>query len=113
MTITEIANELKKATAVLIFSHNRPDGDTLGSATALRLALKKLGIRADIVCSGDVPDKLKYLKGSEEISKTPDSSVNYSANVSVDCSTECMFTTFQTLGMQNLTTLKILLQRVR
>ena len=92
MTITEIANELKKATAVLIFSHNRPDGDTLGSATALRLALKKLGIRADIVCNGDVPDKLKYLKGSEQITKTPDPTVCYSAHISVDCSTEGMFT---------------------
>ena len=107
MTITEIANELKKATAVLIFSHNRPDGDTLGSATALRLALKKLGIRADIVCSGDVPDKLKYLKGSEEISKTPDSSVNYSANVSVDCSTECMFTELYSFYKKNKVTFNI------
>ncbi len=107
MTITEIANELKTATAVLIFSHNRPDGDTLGSATALRLALKKLGIRADIVCNGDVPDKLKYLKGSEEITKTPDHTVRYSAHVSVDCSTEGMFTELYSFYKKNRVTFNV------
>ena len=107
MTIKEIANELKTATTVLIFSHNRPDGDTLGSATALRLALKKLGIRADIVCNGDVPDKLKYLKGSEEISKTPNSAVNYSAHVSVDCSTEGMFTELYSFYKKNRVTFNV------
>ena len=107
MTIKEIANELKTATAVLIFSHNRPDGDTLGSATALRLALKKLGIRADIVCNGDVPDKLKYLKGSEEISKTPSHGVDYSAHVSVDCSTEGMFTELYSFYKKNRVTFNV------
>ncbi len=107
MTIKEIANELKTATAVLIFSHNRPDGDTLGSATALRLALKKLGIRADIVCNGDLPDKLKYLKGSEEISKTPSNGVNYSAHVSVDCSTEGMFTELYSFYKKNRVTFNV------
>lgn len=107
MTIKEIANELKTATAVLIFSHNRPDGDTLGSATALRLALKKLGIRADIVCNGDVPDKLKYLKGSEEISKIPSHGVCYSAHVSVDCSTEGMFTELYSFYKKNTVTFNV------
>ncbi len=107
MTITEIANELKTATAVLIFSHNRPDGDTLGSATALRLALKKLGIKADIVCNGDVPEKLKYLKGSEEITKTPDHTVRYSAHLSVDCSTEGMFTELYSYYKKNRVTFNV------
>ena len=59
MTIEKIASELKKHKSVLIFSHNRPDGDTIGSATALRLALIKLNIDADLVCNGDIPEKLK------------------------------------------------------
>ena len=91
MTITEIATELKTLKSVLIFSHNRPDGDTLGSATALRLALQKLGVRADIVCFYDIPDKLKYLSGVEFITKKPCLDFKYSAHVSVDCSTEGMF----------------------
>lgn len=91
MTITEIATELKKVKSALIFSHNRPDGDTVGSATALRLALQKLGVKADIVCNGDIPDKLKYLTGTEFYTKTPKENEKYQAHVSVDCSTEGMF----------------------
>ena len=53
MTITEIANKIKGLKSALIFSHVRPDGDTIGSATALRNALISLGINADIVCDGD------------------------------------------------------------
>ena len=91
MTITEIATELKKVESALIFSHNRPDGDTVGSATALRLALKKLGVKADIVCNGDIPDKLKYLTETEFYQKTPNKNEKYSACISVDCANEFMF----------------------
>ncbi len=91
MTITEITAELKKAKSVLIFSHNRPDGDTVGSATALRLALIKLGIATDLVCAHDIPEKLKYIKTSEDYNKQIPSS-EYSAFVAVDIANEFMFT---------------------
>ena len=91
MTITEIATELKKVDSALIFSHNRPDGDTVGSATALRLALKKLGVKADIVCNGDIPDKLKYLTETEFYQKNPNENEKYTAYIAVDCANEFMF----------------------
>ncbi len=91
MTITEIATELRKETSVLIFSHNRPDGDTVGSATALRLALIKLGINANLVCAHDIPEKLKYIKTASEYEKQV-GSLDYSAFVSVDTANEFMFT---------------------
>ncbi len=91
MTIAEIATELKKAKSVLIISHNRPDGDTVGSATALRLALIKLGVKVDLACFSDVPDKLKYITGVESYVKSVNDVNIYNAVVSVDCANENMF----------------------
>lgn len=45
------AKILKDADNILIFTHRRPDFDTIGSALALEYALKKLGKRAGFVCS--------------------------------------------------------------
>ncbi len=91
MTITEITAELKKAKSVLIFSHNRPDGDTVGSATALRLALIKLGVKADLVCAHDIPEKLKYIKTACDYNKQiPED--EYQAFIAVDMANEFMFT---------------------
>lgn len=92
MTIAEISTEILKAKSVLIFSHNRPDGDTVGSATALRLALIKKGISADLACYHDIPEKLKYIASTSEYSKTVDKNEKYDAFIAVDCANEYMFT---------------------
>lgn len=75
MTLKEIATELKKFDSALIFSHARPDGDTLGSAMALKTALINLGMEADVVCASDIPEKydifpaFKTIKKPAEINK--------------------------------------------
>lgn len=92
MTIAEITTEISKAKSVLIFSHNRPDGDTVGSATALRLALIKKGVRADLACHYDIPEKLRYIKTASEYSKVVDKDAKYDAFIAVDCANEYMFT---------------------
>lgn len=43
MNVTETAEYLKKLDNVLILTHVRPDGDTIGSAAALCLALREMG----------------------------------------------------------------------
>lgn len=91
MTIKEISTELKRAKSVIILTHNRPDGDTVGSATALSLALKKLGVKADIACFNEVPLKLKYLNGAEDFIKSIEDINAYSLAISVDCANENMF----------------------
>lgn len=91
MTIAEITTEILKAKSVLIFSHNRPDGDTVGSATALRLALLKKGISADIACNNDIPEKLRYIKSTESYQKSVDKEKVYDAFIAVDCANEFMF----------------------
>ena len=57
----------RKAKRVALLAHISPDGDTLGSTLALRLAFLAMGKQVDVICDGDVPDNLKFLTGSESI----------------------------------------------
>ena len=87
-----VAEAIKKNKSVLIFSHNRPDGDTVGSACALKLALLSLGINAELVCDSDIPEKFLILNGAGDYKKPIDyAGMKFDAHISVDCSTESMF----------------------
>jgi phosphoesterase RecJ-like protein len=61
MTLSETAALLRSYDKVLILSHRNPDGDTLGSATALCRAYLDMGKQARIFCHDAVPDKFAYL----------------------------------------------------
>ena len=45
----------------LILMHASPDGDTLGSGSALCIALQRLGKRAKAVCPDEIPHRFDYL----------------------------------------------------
>lgn len=91
MTINEIAAKIKGLKSALIFSHNRPDGDTVGSATALCIALERLGIKAGLVCEAAIPEKLKIVKYADKYALPSDVCGCYDAHIAVDCSVESMF----------------------
>ena len=61
VTLKEIAEKLKNKKRIAIFAHIRPDGDALGSAFALKLALKKAGRVAEVLCDGETPKKFLLL----------------------------------------------------
>ncbi len=89
MKITEFLREIGGISSALIFSHVRPDGDTIGSAMALKLALRQRGIKADTICAAPIPAKYKdYPLAGEFLTDTADV---YDAHIAVDCSTEQMF----------------------
>ncbi|MFN3599455.1 MAG: DHH family phosphoesterase [Aquificaceae bacterium] len=56
---------------ILIASHESPDADTLGSALALYLFLKKKGKKVFVGCKDSVPHFLDFLPGSQEVIKLP------------------------------------------
>jgi phosphoesterase RecJ-like protein len=62
--INDVILLLNAAKKVAIISHTRPDGDTIGGATALRLALTKKGVAADLYCDGAIPKKYSVLEGA-------------------------------------------------
>ncbi len=85
-----LLSALQKAGSILLFSHISPDGDTLGSALALKLRLERLEKRVCLVLDGDVPTNLRFLPGVESI-MCPDAEVSpegFSLSVAVDVSCE-------------------------
>ena len=53
---------LRGADDILILCHKNPDGDTIGCAGALYLALKALGKNAAILCSDPIPKMYDYME---------------------------------------------------
>ena len=45
MTLDNILEEIKKANTIAIVVHENPDGDAIGSALAMKLALEQLNRR--------------------------------------------------------------------
>lgn len=59
-SLEETCNFLKAKDNFLILTHANPDGDTLGSAHALLLVLKKIGKKSNIICADEIPEKYNY-----------------------------------------------------
>ena len=55
------AEKLSREESVALFCHVHPDGDTLGSACALKIALVKLGKTCEVFCSDTIPEKYLFL----------------------------------------------------
>ena len=64
--LTEIIRAIQAADTVALVSHVNPDGDTMGSALALKLGLEKLGKKVCAFCQDKVPDNIAFLKGAGE-----------------------------------------------
>ena len=61
ISLSALSNKLKAEKSVALICHVRPDGDTLGSALALKLALNQLGVTADVYCDDPVPSRFFFL----------------------------------------------------
>lgn len=61
ISLKEAAGRLREMEDVYILSHQYPDGDTLGSASALCRALRAMGKRAQTFCSDKIPHKFDFL----------------------------------------------------
>ena len=59
--VMECVSLLKEFDNYLILTHRNPDGDTLGSAFALKRALDLLGKRSMVRCNDDIHPKFSYL----------------------------------------------------
>jgi bifunctional oligoribonuclease and PAP phosphatase NrnA len=55
---------IKHATKILLFAHNRPDGDTVGSNLAMREYLVEKGKLVDIACFDPYPSYLESISSS-------------------------------------------------
>ena len=81
-----IARALRAAESIAVCSHINPDGDTIGSALAMRLILKGMGKRVRVFCRDKVPDNLAFLPGAEEICAPDGIRERFDLLLSVDAS---------------------------
>lgn len=73
ISLNEAASMLQKAERAVILCHQYPDGDTLGSGTALCRGLRSLGKRAAVRCSDAIGPKYRFLfEGLPDDSFEPD-----------------------------------------
>lgn len=65
--ITQMAEELRKASKVALFSHVSPDGDCIGSMLGIGLALEALGKEVAMFNPDPIPRNLSFLPGVDKI----------------------------------------------
>ncbi len=77
--VKECASLLKEYSSYLILTHRNPDGDTLGSAFALKRALAIMGKKSMVRCIDDIHPKFSYLWAELD-----NSDVEYDKIIAVD-----------------------------
>ncbi len=85
-TLEQIADRIKRAKSVAIFTHMRPDGDAYGSALALAEGIKSLNIPTQVCVETDTPSNLTFIDGVDSVKKTAQE--GFDLLVTVDCSDE-------------------------
>jgi len=63
--LTQVSELLKQADGIMIITHRRPDGDTLGGGYALCRALQSLGKRCFIANSSEISPNLRMFSGGK------------------------------------------------
>lgn len=81
----KIVDALLAAERVLIIADQRPDGDSIGSSTALYRWLTREGKNATLFYNGDLPKQFRFVDGFHDFTKAPEVfDETYDAIVTVD-----------------------------
>ena len=63
-TLDGVIEAIRAAKTVAIVCHISPDGDTVGSALAMRLGLLEMGKNVTLYCQDKIPEVLSFLPGA-------------------------------------------------
>ena len=80
----KVLSAVLSAGSILLFCHVSPDGDTLGSALALKIRLQRLGKRVQLMMDGFVPSYLAFLPEAEDVLAADAQPKQYDLAVAVD-----------------------------
>lgn len=81
-----VAQCIREAQTIAVVSHVNPDGDTIGSATAMRLILQEMGKDVTLFCDGKIPDQLSFLPGHDQFRRPGDNEGPFDLLLAVDVS---------------------------
>jgi phosphoesterase RecJ-like protein len=65
--ITAMANFIQQHDNFLLITHDRPDGDALGSLLALSRSLNRHGKKATPILTADLPERYQFLQADEPL----------------------------------------------
>jgi phosphoesterase RecJ-like protein len=82
----ELIDVIRNGRRFIVASHSRPDGDAIGSAMAMALALRALGKDATVVTDGIPPAFLQPFPGVAGIQITPEVTDTFDAALIMECS---------------------------
>lgn len=83
MTLDTIKDVVENSKDIVVFTHENPDGDAVGSSLAVYLVLKNMGKNVDIVIPS-YPKTYKFLPHCDEVIKEP-SLEKYDLAIALDC----------------------------
>lgn len=83
-TIQSIRNALGEASQILVTTHIGPDGDAIGSLTAMGLVLQKMGKTVSLVSDDGVPKRFRYLPLADSVIQEPPYDEKYDLVITLD-----------------------------
>jgi phosphoesterase RecJ-like protein len=75
--VATIRSQLRQTKRVLVITHQRPDGDAIGSLLAMGMALINAGKDVQMVIKDGIPDNFRFLDGSELVITKPIGKIDY------------------------------------
>ena len=87
-TLDGVMAAIRAAKSVAIVCHVSPDGDTVGSALAMRLGLMAMGKQVTLFCQDKIPDILMFLPGADAFCMPENSDKQYDLLLCLDVSDE-------------------------
>lgn len=76
-TQKQVIDLIKRSNKILVLPSAPPDGDSLGSAIALYMSLRKLGKEVTVICSDPIPEVLQFLPNIKAIGNKVVSSTDF------------------------------------
>lgn len=83
--IEQVLGHIRERERFVVTSHNRPDGDAVGSSLAMAQILRAMGKTADIIMGDAVPVIYKPLPHAEAIVHSNEVNGHYDAAVILEC----------------------------
>lgn len=83
-SVSEAADIILGTGSVLILCHTNPDGDTLGSAVALKRIFESLGKKATVRVPSSLPEYVKFIAEGLDLGYKDGEEKNYDKVISVD-----------------------------
>lgn len=84
-----ILTAVQQANNILVITHIGPDGDAIGSITAVGVALRQMGKHATLLCDDPIPERFSYLPLADHIQPPNENrTTRYDLLIAVDCGDE-------------------------